>query len=77
MAGVTYTVSEKDGQIRNFVVYTKKYIFTFGEKTKNNETTIIGFSMRDNPLGEIPIYEYPANNARLGAFEIVLPFGCL
>lgn len=26
-----------------------------------------------NPLGEIPIFEYPANNARLGAFEIVLP----
>lgn len=73
MAGVTYTVSEKDGQIRNFVVYTKKYIFTFGEKTENNETSIIGFSKRDNPLEEIPIYEYPANNARLGAFEIVLP----
>ena len=24
-------------------------------------------------LGRIPIFEYPANNARLGAFEIVLP----
>lgn len=26
-----------------------------------------------NPLGTIPIIEYPLNNARLGAFEIVLP----
>ena len=26
-----------------------------------------------NPLGEIPVIEYPANTARLGAFEIVLP----
>lgn len=73
LAGVTYTISAKDGQIRNFVVYTKDYIFTFGEKTENNETTITGFSTKPNPLGEIPIYEYPANNARLGAFEIVLP----
>ena len=24
-------------------------------------------------MGDIPIFEYPANNARLGAFEIVLP----
>lgn len=28
---------------------------------------------RDNPLGKIPIIEYKANNARLGAFEVVLP----
>ena len=28
---------------------------------------------RAHSLGTIPIFEYPANNARLGAFEIVLP----
>lgn len=28
---------------------------------------------RPHALGMIPIFEYPANNARLGAFEIVLP----
>jgi SPP1 family phage portal protein len=28
---------------------------------------------RAHPLGMIPIFEYPANNARLGSFEIVLP----
>ncbi len=28
---------------------------------------------KPNPLGVVPIFEYPANNARLGAFETVLP----
>ena len=28
---------------------------------------------KSHALGMIPIFEYPANNARLGAFEIVLP----
>ena len=28
---------------------------------------------KPHALGRIPIFEYPANNARLGAFEIVLP----
>lgn len=28
---------------------------------------------KPHALGTIPIFEYPANNARLGAFEIVLP----
>lgn len=28
---------------------------------------------KPNPLGDVPIFEYPANNARLGAFEPVLP----
>ncbi len=26
-----------------------------------------------NPMGDVPIIEYPANNARLGSFETVLP----
>lgn len=69
MAAVTYTVSDPEGLIRDFVVYTKKYIFTFSD----NGDTLKGFAVADNPLGEIPIFEYPANNARLGAFEIVLP----
>ena len=73
MLGFTYTISEaptSQGQIRNFVAYTPKYIFTF-DADENDKVS--KFSVRDNPLGEIPIYEYPANNARLGAFEIVLP----
>ena len=35
-----------------------------------NETII---ESKPHALGMIPIFEYPANNARLGAFEIVLP----
>lgn len=35
-----------------------------------NETII---EEKPHSLGMIPIFEYPANNARLGAFEIVLP----
>lgn len=73
LAGVTYTISENpssQGQIRNFVVYTPKKIFSFDA---NEEDKASKFTASDNPLGEIPIYEYPANNARLGAFEICLP----
>ena len=69
MCGITYTLNATNGLVRDFVVYTKKKIFTFsyGENVK---PVLIE---TDNPLGEIPIFEYPANNARLGAFEIVLP----
>lgn len=73
MASFTYTVSDTDGQIKNFVVYTKKWIFTYTEENKTDKPRITAFSQVANPLGEIPIYEYPANNARLGAFETVLP----
>lgn len=73
MASFTYTVSDTDGQIKNFVVYTKKWIFTYTEENKNGIARTTAFSQTPNPLGEIPIYEYPANNARLGAFETVLP----
>ena len=36
-----------------------------------NEDKIV--ESKAHALGMIPIFEYPANNARLGAFEIVLP----
>ena len=73
MASFTYTISENpstQGQIRNFVVYTPTKIFTFNA---DKDDKIDKFTETTNPLGEIPIYEYPANNARLGAFEVVLP----
>lgn len=75
LAGVTYTISETTGRIINFVVYTKEKIFTFGVENFFDEKkrTVNGFTIKDNPLGDIPIFEYPANNARLGAFETVLP----
>ena len=69
MAAVTYTISEDDDTVRNFVVYTKNNVFTFSDNGIETDT----FKEENNALGELPIYEYPANNARLGAFEIVLP----
>lgn len=69
MCGITYTNSAVDDRIKDFVVYTKDKIFTFSD----GEGVTPSVKVSDNPLGEIPIFEYPANNARLGAFEIVLP----
>ena len=74
MLSFTYTESETNGHIINFVAYTPKYIFTFGvENLGEDKEKVSGFTTTANPLGEIPIFEYPANNARLGAFETVLP----
>ena len=75
LAAVTYTQSEDTGHIINFVVYTPAKTFSFGVENLGDEKkeTVSGFVEKENPLGEIPIYEYPANNARLGAFEVVLP----
>ena len=48
---------------------------TFTAYTDNLFFKIKGSDIEVTPhgLGMIPIFEYPANNARLGAFEIVLP----
>ena len=75
LAAVTYTQSETTGTIINFVVYTPSKIFSFGVENLGDEKKekLSGFVEKDNPLGEIPIFEYPANNARLGAFETVMP----
>ena len=53
----------------------------FGQKTYSAYTEGLYFTIKDgkvteqkaHALGVVPIIEYPANNARLGAFEIVLP----
>lgn len=71
MAAITYTISSETNTVRNFVIYTKDKIFTYEEDTEKK--TISGLVEKPNTLGEIPVFEYPANNARLGAFEIVLP----
>lgn len=70
LAGVTYTISETTKQIINFVVYTKDKVFKLGvESFGEKEQTVKGFTVKENALGDIPIFEYPANNARLGCFE--------
>lgn len=61
--GVKY-VQNDSGQ-RTFSVYTADRYFEIAE----------GIITKNQPhvLGAVPIFEYPANAARLGAFEIVLP----
>lgn len=63
LMGVKY-INRKDGT-QIFSVYTNnRYYEIESEKITKNES---------NPLGSVPIIEYPINNARLGAFEVVLP----
>lgn len=55
--------NKKRGRV--FSVYTDDWYFQFEDGGRVEQ--------RSNPLGMIPIVEYPADNARLGVFEIVLP----
>lgn len=61
--GVKYCVTDDNDTICS--VYSDRHYWKIKNKTIVEST--------DNKLGMIPIIEYPANNARLGAFEIVLP----
>ena len=63
LAGVYFT--EDENRKRTYSVYTRNAFF----EIFNSQITRAEFY----PFGIIPIIEYPANNARLGAFEIVLP----
>lgn len=54
-----------DDTITHYSVYTKDKYYLI-----NNDLMI---ESRPHALGMIPIIEYPANNARLGSFEIVMP----
>lgn len=62
IAGVTYTIN--DDLSYTYYVYTNNKYFEI-----KNETV----EEKDLFLGRIPITEYITGNARLGAFEIVLP----
>lgn len=63
LMAVKYCVTDVSDYI--FSIYSVNHFW----KIKND--TII--ESKDHALGMIPIIEYPANTARLGAFEIVLP----
>ena len=63
MMGVTYRSDEYGAN--TFSVYSKDGFW----KIKDGKI----IESDDNPLDMIPIFEYPANTARQGAFEIVLP----
>ena len=60
---VKYRVDNENNRVCS--VYSSDWYWKIvGDKITEN---------RGHSLGMIPIFEYPANNARLGAFEIVLP----
>lgn len=63
LMGVKYYVD--DNGVARFSCYTEnRYFLIEGEIIKKDKPTA---------LDMIPVFEYPANNARLGSFEIVLP----
>ena len=63
LMGVKYY---KDDEERlHFSVYTKNRYYLIEDGILKEE--------RPHALDVVPIFEYPANNARLGSFEIVLP----
>lgn len=59
--------SKDDDKIFHYSIYTENRYFHVDGDILNREKS------RPHALNMIPIFEYPANNARLGAFEIVLP----
>lgn len=63
LAGV-YSITDDDNN-KHYTVYTPKEVFKL-QGTSQIEST------ESNPLGMIPIIEYPANEARIGAFEPVI-----
>ena len=63
LLGVKYYTDENNSNI--YSIYSKDMFW------KIKDSKII--ESKPHALGMIPIFEYPANNARLGAFEIVLP----
>lgn len=56
---------DTDTHVMHYSIYTENEYFEFEDG--------IMVSEQHHALGMIPIIEYPANNARLGAFETVLP----
>lgn len=72
--GVKY-ITREDGSVI-FSIYTDKCYFEVvqpGVINTNSYSIKSITKIEGHVLGEIPIIEYPANSARLGAFEIVLP----
>lgn len=59
--------SKDDNEQTHYSIYTEDYYYYFDEGILNKKKS------KPHILGMIPIFEYPANNAKLGAFEIVLP----
>lgn len=63
LMGVKYSIDEEN--ITRYSLYTENCYYLIVDDEIAEVTP--------HALGIIPIFEYPSNNARLGAFEIVLP----
>jgi len=64
LMGVKYSKDEETS-ITTYSIYTENEYFLLEDTTIKEK--------QPHALDVIPIFEYPANNARLGSFEIVLP----
>ncbi len=65
LMAVKYSKDEND--MVHYSVYTENYYWLIDDGIINEAES------KPHALDIIPIFEYPANNARLGSFEIVLP----
>ena len=65
LVAVSYKTDENG--VITFTAYTEDYVYKFKDGA-NKVFELID----ENALGRLPIIEYPANSARLGAFEIVI-----
>lgn len=66
LMAVKYSIDEETS-ITTYSVYTENHYYHIEDGVINK------YKSKPHALGMIPIFEYPSNNARLGAFEIVLP----
>lgn len=66
LMAVMYYKDETELAITHYTCYTKDAVYRISNGNFDGEPEV-------NPLGMIPIIEYPANNSRTGAFELVLP----
>lgn len=65
LMAVKYCTDEDN--VTRYSIYTDNYYYLIEDGIINSEKS------KPHALDMIPIFEYPANNARLGSFEIVLP----
>ena len=59
------TYYEDDNGIKHFTCYNDSFVYKLTEFRLDEDPT-------PHALGQVPIFEYPANNSRLGCFEVVL-----
>lgn len=57
--------AKDDNEITRYSIYTENHYYLVEESILKES--------KPHALDMVPIFEYPANNARLGSFEIVLP----